>query len=119
MIAHGVSLRRADITGEEDLQELVDARGKVIDMDLDDLYARNIKDIYSANIEFLSRAQAAAPRDYAEAYNNRGFASHVSGDLKGAEEDLSRALEATPQGSPQRAEIEKLYRQVREELGQA
>lgn len=69
VIAHGVSLRRADITGEEDLQELVDAPGKVIEMDLDDLYARNIKDIYSANIEFLSRAQASAPRDYAEAYN--------------------------------------------------
>ena len=69
VIAHGVSLRRATITSDEDLQQLVDTPAKVIEMDLDDLYARNIKDIYSANIEFLSRAQAAAPSDYADAYN--------------------------------------------------
>ena len=68
-IAHGASLRRATVTGDEDLQQLLDLPGKVIELDLDDNYARTIKDIYSANIEFLSRAQAEAPREYAESYN--------------------------------------------------
>jgi phosphate:Na+ symporter len=69
VIAHGISLRRASITSDEDLWQLVESPGKIIALDLDDQYARNIKDIYSANIEFLSRAQAEAPREYAEAYN--------------------------------------------------
>ena len=69
VIAHGVSLRRATITGDEDLQQLLDEPGKVIEIDLDDQYARTIKDIYSANIAFLSRAQAEAPSEFAEAYN--------------------------------------------------
>ena len=68
-IAHGASLRRATVTSDEDLQQLLDIPGKVIELDLDDNYARTIKDIYSANIEFLSRAQAEAPREYAESYN--------------------------------------------------
>jgi phosphate:Na+ symporter len=69
VIAHGISLRRAAITGRQDLSELIEVPGKLIDIDLDDQYARNIKDIYSANIEFLSRAQAEAPAEYAGAYN--------------------------------------------------
>ena len=69
VIAHGVSLRRASITSDEDLQLLVDSSDKVISMNLDDQYARNIKDIYSANIEFLSRAQAEGPHEFADAFN--------------------------------------------------
>ena len=68
-IAHGASLRRSTVTSDEDLQQLLDIPGKVIELDMDDNYARTIKDIYSANIEFLSRAQAEAPREYAESYN--------------------------------------------------
>ena len=69
VIAHGINLRGASIASDEDLQLLVETPTKVIELDLDDKYARTIKDIYSANIEFLSRAQAEAPREFAEAYN--------------------------------------------------
>jgi phosphate:Na+ symporter len=69
IIGHGVNLRRASITSDQDLQLLVNSTGKIIQIDLDDQYVRNIKDIYSANIEFLSHAQAEAPREYAEAFN--------------------------------------------------
>jgi tetratricopeptide (TPR) repeat protein len=41
------------------------------------------------------------------------------GDLSGAAEDLSRALEVSPPGTPQRAQIEALQRQVRAEQGKA
>lgn len=69
IIAHGVSLRRATIVSEQDLQELIEPRAKIIDMDLDEQYACMIKDIYGANIEFLSKAQAAASHEHASAYN--------------------------------------------------
>ena len=69
LIAHGVSLRRASITGTDDLQQLIEPAGKVIEMDLDEQYERMIKDIYSANIEFLSRAQAQSGHEYSAAYN--------------------------------------------------
>lgn len=69
IIAHGISLRRATIVSDEDLQKLIEPRAKLIEMDLDEQYARMIKDIYSANIEFLSKAQAAASHEHANAYN--------------------------------------------------
>lgn len=69
VIAHGISLRRAFINGTEDLTQLLETPGKVIEIDLDDQYERNIKHIYSGNIEFLSRAQAQASADYAPTYN--------------------------------------------------
>jgi phosphate:Na+ symporter len=69
LIAHGVSLRRATITGTADLQQLIDSPGIPIEIDLDEQYEQVIKDLYSANIEFLSRAQAQASHEFADAYN--------------------------------------------------
>ena len=68
LIAHGICVRRASIVDDEDLQQMIDPPGKIIEIDLDEQYERTIKDIYSANIEFLSKAQAAAAHEYAEAY---------------------------------------------------
>jgi len=64
LVAHGVDLKRSTIRGEEDLQALLEAPVKLIDIDLDDQYGRMIKAIYSANIEFISRAQVLAPVEY-------------------------------------------------------
>ncbi|MCP5130916.1 MAG: Na/Pi cotransporter family protein [Pseudomonadales bacterium] len=69
LIAHGVSLRRASITGSEDLHQLVMRPDKVIEIDLDEQYDNMIKDIYSANIEFLSRAQGQASHEFSEAFS--------------------------------------------------
>lgn len=69
LIAHGVSLHRDSVTGTENLQQLVDRPGRLIEIDLDEQYEQKIKDIYSANIEFLSRAQAEATHEYADAFN--------------------------------------------------
>jgi phosphate:Na+ symporter len=69
LIAHGVSVRRASIVSAEDLQLLIDSPGTVIELNLDEQYERMIKDIYSANIEFLSRAQAEASHEYSGAYS--------------------------------------------------
>jgi phosphate:Na+ symporter len=69
LIAHGVSVRRASIVSKDDLQLLIDIPGKIIELDIDEQYERMIKGIYSANIEFLSRAQAAAPHEFGGALN--------------------------------------------------
>lgn len=69
LIAHGVCLRRASITGSTDLQQYIEPPGTVIELDMDEQYERMIKDIYGANIEFLSRAQALATHEFADAYS--------------------------------------------------
>ena len=43
----------------------------------------------------------------------RGLVREAQGDLTGAEEDLVRAREAAPPGSPERSEIDEAYRRVR------
>lgn len=69
LIAHGISVRRASIVSKDDLTLILEPPGKIIELDLDDQYERMIKDIYSANIEFLSRAQAEGGHEFSAAYS--------------------------------------------------
>lgn len=68
LIAHGMSLRRADIASDRNLDELLENPGKPIDIDVDQQYDLTIKDIYSANIDFITRAQVKAPPALGERY---------------------------------------------------
>ncbi len=68
LVCHGLDLRRRVVQGETDLQTLIDLPAELIDIDLDDQYTRMIKDIYGANIEFISKAQASASAEYAERF---------------------------------------------------
>lgn len=85
LIAHGVNLRRSFILGEEDFQTLLDRPAELIEIDLDDQYTRMVKDIYSANIEFITRAQAGAPAEYADIFSH----------LRHANMDIVAAIKAT------------------------
>jgi len=115
VIAHGISLRRASITSDEDLWQLVETPGKIIALDLDDQYARNIKDIYSANIEFLSRAQAEAPREYAEAYNALRRANmDVVAAIKAVKHLRKNLLPCMLSGNP---DIRREYNRFRARIG--
>jgi phosphate:Na+ symporter len=60
LIAHGVNLRRSKILSDDDLQDLIEESGEVIDIDIDGLYELTIKDVYSANVLFYSKAIAKA-----------------------------------------------------------
>ena len=69
LIAHGISVRRASIVSTDDLKVMLEPPGKIIELDFDEQYERMIKDIYSANIEFLSRAQAEGSHESSAAYS--------------------------------------------------
>jgi phosphate:Na+ symporter len=63
IIAHGVNLRRADINSERDLEELLELPGEIIDVDIDRQYELMIKNIYSANMLFYTRASEIMPAE--------------------------------------------------------
>ncbi|MEZ5585667.1 MAG: Na/Pi symporter [Sedimenticolaceae bacterium] len=65
IIAHGINLRRSDINSDKDLNELLEPRGEVIEVDIDQQYELMIKDLYSANMLFYTRSAAKMPEDKA------------------------------------------------------
>ena len=65
IIAHGVNLRRSEINSDKDLNELLEPRGEVIEVDIDQQYELMIKDLYSANMLFYTRSAAKMPEDKA------------------------------------------------------
>ena len=56
IIAHGLSLHRHDILSEKDLEEVVKSESKVMPIDIDEEYSKNVKGLYSAIVNFSSRA---------------------------------------------------------------
>jgi phosphate:Na+ symporter len=66
IIAHGISLHRADITSERDLKEIVMDQRKAIAIDIDNKYDHNVKALYGAIVSFISEAQPRMTAEYAE-----------------------------------------------------
>jgi len=57
ILSHGLSLHRHDILSEKDLEDVVGSEaGKVIPIDIDGEYNQNVKGLYSAIVNFISRA---------------------------------------------------------------
>ena len=111
LIAHGVSVRRASIVSTDDLQLLIDPPGKIIELDLDGQYERMVKDIYSANIEFLSRAQGEASHEYANALNALRLANmDVVGAIKAVKHLRKNLLHYMQSDNP---EIRREYNRFR------
>jgi phosphate:Na+ symporter len=59
IIAHGLSLHRHDILSDADLEKVVRADSKVLPIDIDDEYNKNVKGLYSEIVQFISRVQTA------------------------------------------------------------
>ena len=57
IIAHGLSLHRHDILSEKDLESVTTIDNKIIAIDIDEQYEKNIKDLYSEIIIFISKAK--------------------------------------------------------------
>jgi phosphate:Na+ symporter len=116
LIAHGVSLRRADIASDRDLSELLDDPGKTIELDVDEQYELTIKDIYSANVDFLTRAQAKAPPEMGERYQALWRANlDVAGAIKAMKHLRKNLLRYMRSGNPH---IRREYNRLRVRVGE-
>lgn len=58
LMAHGMNLHRRQILESPDLEKTIDQNRKIHEFDLDDLYERKVKVLYSAIIDFISRSQS-------------------------------------------------------------
>jgi phosphate:Na+ symporter len=57
LVAHGLSLNRGTIKSEKDLASAVAKARRLMPVDVDEYYARHIKPLHSAIIEFIGAAQ--------------------------------------------------------------
>ena len=63
LIAYAISIRPGDISTGTDVNDIIKMRSRPIEKDIEDLYERKIKTIYSKIIDFAIRAQANAPEE--------------------------------------------------------
>ncbi|RLJ20183.1 sodium:phosphate symporter [bacterium endosymbiont of Escarpia laminata] len=66
IIAHGLSLHRHDILSDKDLDEVAAESTKVMPIDIDAEYEKNVKGLYSDIVNFTSRAQSTMEPDQAD-----------------------------------------------------
>ena len=57
ILAHGLNLHRRDITSSSDINAVVAGCTDTMDVDVDDLYQRKVKPLYSAIIDFSTQAE--------------------------------------------------------------
>ncbi|MBC8769274.1 Na/Pi cotransporter family protein [Arenibacter sp. BSSL-BM3] len=58
IIPHGMNIHRTDLFGEEKIKEVIKKSRKEIEVNIEELYLRKIKTIYSKIIEFTTLAQS-------------------------------------------------------------
>ncbi len=63
IIAHGLSLHRHDILSEKSLDEVVTESSKVMSIDIDAEYEKNVKGLYGSIVDFISRANTSMDSD--------------------------------------------------------
>jgi phosphate:Na+ symporter len=63
ILAHGLNLNRSDITSSSDINAVLSRCDQVFDSDTEDLYRRKVKPLYSAIIDFSSRAEQQMDSD--------------------------------------------------------
>ena len=68
IIAHGINLHRTQILKSDDLEELINDDLEVLDFDLDSIYERKVKALYSKILEFISRAQGDIPTEFSDQF---------------------------------------------------
>jgi len=83
ILAHGVGLHRHEIYSGMDLNEVVDQKRKMIEIDIDETYERNVKTLYGAIVGFISEAQANMTSEHAEdLYALRTAGRHIVEAIK-------------------------------------
>jgi len=83
VMAHGMNLHRTQILESDDLEKTINEDREVIEFDLEGLYEKKVKVLYSAIIEFISRSQANLPSVFSESlYRIRQAASDIVESVK-------------------------------------
>ena len=59
ILAHGLNMHRHNITSNTDINEVIAGCTEVMDVDVDALYQRKVKPLYSAIIEYSMKAEAS------------------------------------------------------------
>ncbi len=66
LMAHGMNLHRTQILKSDDLEKIIKDDREIIEFDMDELYERKVKILYSSIVEFISRAQTNIPSVFSE-----------------------------------------------------
>ena len=61
-----MNLHRTQIMMSQDLEKTVNSDKEVLEFDIDDLYERKVKILYSAIVDFISRSQSNLPSVFSE-----------------------------------------------------
>jgi len=69
ILAHGLNLKRSDITSSDDINALIARCDQTFDTDISDLYRRKVKPLFSAIVEFSTRAEQQMSNDQLERMN--------------------------------------------------
>jgi len=77
ILAHGINLHRTAITSSTDLDAHVMNNREVMDFDLELIYARKVKALHAAIIDFVSRAQIQLPAEFASRLFELRDAAHA------------------------------------------
>ncbi|MCK8463776.1 Na/Pi symporter [Aliiroseovarius sp. S1339] len=115
LIVHGLNLHRTELFETKDIAATVRASRKPVEFDIDERYEARVKTLYSAIVEFATRAGAKGmPEDVMEEiYSLRDVAGRIVRAVKAVKHLRGNATLYTerPQGT-----ITELYNQLRIEI---
>lgn len=87
ILAHGLNLHRTDITSNADINAVIAACSDVLDIDINKKYRRKVKPLYSAIMEYATRAeQAMDPEQLERLYHLRRASWHIVNAIKAMNE---------------------------------
>ena len=114
VIAHGISLKRSEIFSDKPIEQVVTEQSKVIQLNIDEIYEKNIKGIYSEIIAFISRAaftweMGQSSRIHWMRNANRNIVEAVK-DVKHLRKNLERFIQSD------NPHIRAEYNRIREQI---
>ena len=116
LIVHGLNLSRHELFESRDIAATVSASKRPIEIDIDERYEHRIKTLYSAIVEFATRAAAKdiPPDVLDDIYTMRDVAGRIVRAVKSVKHLRRNTTHYTER---KQGEITKLYNSLRAEVG--
>lgn len=114
IISHGLNMHREDILSDKDLYEVAEDSRRSMQIDIDDLYERRIKELYSGIIKFSAQAEtqmepAQIDRLYRIKMANRDMVDAIK-DMKDLQKNMAFYIKSD------NTHIRREYNQMRTKL---